>query len=424
MVSLKDALTLVLEHAFPLEAERVFLPDSLGRVTAAPVLAPMNVPPFERSPLDGYAVRAEDTFAASPEQPVTLAVLAKTKGKSIYVKSGTCIRILTGDPFPRGADAVVPQEKVLRVGNLLFLHNPLPPEANVASAGEDIRRGTTVVEKGTLIEAIHIGIFSSLGLQRVDVFKKPRVAVLATGSELKPCGERLSFGQIYDCNTPMLCALISECAAVPNPFGIVGDSTEALACSLEKALEQSDLVISTGGVSVGDDDLVAGAIKKIGAHILFWRVAMKPGTPALAAVKNKKLFFCLPGNPAAAYVSFEQLVRPCLLAKVSLKNWQRPEISALLEHSIPAAGSQNRFMRAICSLGKEGFTVRSAGLERSGVLSSFRDANALICLPAGTPALEAGEKVTVRLLSLPRQQEVLAPHSLSGLTLSCGTGTF
>lgn len=415
MISLKDALTLVLDHSFPLSTENVFFTDTLGRITAAPIIAQMNVPPFNRSPLDGYALQAEDTFGASPEQPVIIEILEETKREDIFVESGTCMRIFTGDPFPQGADTVVPQEKVLRSGDLLFLHTPLQPGANVACAGEDISKGTTVMEKGTLIEAVHLGIFASLGLKTINVFKKPSIAVLATGSELKRCGERLSFGQIYDCNTPMLCALISECAATPVPLGIVKDSTETLACSLGKALEQSDLVISTGGVSVGDYDLVANALKKIGAQILFWRVAMKPGTPILAAIKGEKLFFCLPGNPAAAYVSFEQLVRPSLFEKVCIKKWQRPETTAILEHSIPASGSQNRFIRATCFFGEDGFKVQSAGLERSGVLSSFKDANALICLPAGTPPLEAGEKVTVQLLSLPQQQEVAAHVFQKGL---------
>ena len=296
----------------------------------------------------------------------------------------------------------------MRKGNTLLLTTPFQPGSNVARAGEDISRGSAVLEQGTLIEAVHLGIISSLGIKEIRVFKKPTAAVLATGYELKNCGEELSFGQIYDCNTPMLCALISRCAAIPIPLGIVHDNIENLASMLEKALQENDLIISTGGVSVGDYDLVANALGEIGARVLFWRVAIKPGTPVLVATKNGKLIFCLPGNPAAAFITFEQLVRPSLFEMVCYKDWQRPEITAVLEQNIPASGSQNRFIRAICSLDKNGFMVRGAGLERSGVLSSFKDANALIYLPAGTPPLQTGEKVTVQLLDLPVTQKVAA----------------
>ncbi len=406
MISLKNALALVLDHSFPLATETVPLMASLGRITAAPVFAQMEVPPFDRSPLDGYAIIAEDTFGATPEQPVCLKIIGEARKDNLVVNNGTCMRIFTGEPFPPGADTVVPQEKVMRSGNVLLLSTPFQPGSNVARAGEDINLGAAVLDEGTLIEAVHLGILTSLGLQEISVFKKPTAAVLATGHELKNCGENLSYGQIYDCNTPMLCALIAGCAAIPVPLGIVNDNIDALTGALEKALAENDLVISTGGVSVGDYDLLGNALENIGASMLFWRVAMKPGTPVLAATKNGKLIFCLPGNPAAAYISFEQLVRPSLYELSSYKKWRRPEVTAVLEHPLPAAGSQNRFIRAVCSPDKEIFKVKRAGLERSGVLSSFKNANALIYLAAGTPPLQGGERVTVQLLGLPLKQAV------------------
>ena len=409
MISLKEAQALVLDHSSTLETELISFTETLGRITATPIIAAMDVPPFNRSPLDGYALRAEDTFGASPEHPAALDILTETKNRNQRVNGGTCVRIYTGDPIPFGADTVVPQEKVTRLGNVLYLATPYRPGSNFACAGEDITRGTTVLDTGTLIESVHLGILASLGLHEINVFRKPVAAVLSTGYELRHPGSQLTFGQIYDCNTHMLCALISECASIPVPLGIVNDNTETLSYAMEKALAEHDLVITTGGVSVGDQDLIGNALENIDAHILFWRVAIKPGTPVLAAHKKGKLIFCLPGNPAAAYITFEQLVRPSLFEMSGYKKWQRPEITAYLEHNIPAAGSQNRFIRAICSLNGTSFTVRRAGLERSGVLSTFKDANALIYLPAGTPLLEEGKKVTVQLLSLPQGQGISVP---------------
>lgn len=404
MTAIEEALQMILNSVCQTGVERVPLQNALSRVLAEPVEAEMDIPPFDRSPLDGYALRAEETRGASPERPLSFKVIGTVESGSVprfILKPRSCFRVMTGALLPGEVNTVIAQEKVSRSGDTVFVPVSLRPGTNIVHAGEDIRRGELVMEKGTMLGPVQVGILASLGKVEVKVYKKPLVAVLSSGSELVTPGERLGPGHIYDSNSALISAMVKDCGAEPVNIGPVKDDFETLSRKILDAQEAADAVVTTGGVSVGDSDLMAAVVRKIGARLLFWRVAVKPGTPMLAAVKKGKLLFCLSGNPAAAYVTFDQFVRCALLKMCGREDFNRTVVEAVLQHPLPANGGQNRFIRAVCTLQRKTFHVRPAGLERPGVLSSMQEANSFIFLPAGSPSLGAGQRVTVQLSSVP-----------------------
>ena len=401
MISLADAQNIILQHTPAPRREIVLLQDALQRVLAEPVTAGLNLPPFDRSPLDGYAFRCEDLDGKPGHLKVAGSINAGQKPQDT-LSVGTCYKIMTGAPVPGDANAVVPQERTILEGNRVFISIASWPGMNVAKAGEDVKKGEMVLSEGTLLEPVQLGILASLGYDTIKVYCRPKVAVIATGTELVPPGEALSSGQIYETNNTMMGALLQKSGAHSLPLGIAGDNVQELANVLLESLTKAEAVVMTGGVSVGESDLVYAALKEIDAQILFWRVAIKPGTPMLMALKNKKPLFCLSGNPAAAYVSFDQLVQPALDVMTGKEAGQRLEVQAVLEHDIAKNGMQKRFIRATCSFREDTFSVKTTGVEKSGVLSSFSQANAFIILSPGAPPPRAGQKVRVQLLNLPQ----------------------
>jgi len=406
MIGLQEALDFILSNSPTPEEETIRLADAAGRILSRPVVAAMHIPPFDRSPLDGYALRAADLADVSPARPLSLNIQGVSRpgdSKIEPLQPGHCMRIATGAPIPPGANAVIPQEKTTAEnGRAFFNFSPLPG-ANVVKAGEDITCGSSVIAAGTRLEGIHLGILASLGQCEVPVFKKPRVAVLSTGNELTHPGQGLLPGKIYDSNTPMLSALVEQHGGIALPSSMSnGTSQEALSAELLRTLSKADAAIVTGGVSVGEEDIVPGAVEQLGAKILFHRIAVKPGTPMLAALLENKYLFCLSGNPAAAYVTFDQLVRPALLAMSGQQIWERPRVKAILEHDLSENNGISRLIRAVCSIKNGVFYVKKAGLERPGVLSSLHEANAFIFRPQGSPGLFAGEEILVQLCALPK----------------------
>lgn len=398
-ISVVEARETILESIRPMGAERVPVSESLGRVLAENVDSRWNLPPLDNSAMDGFAVRSADLEQASTEHPVLLRVLEDVRAGQLPSESlvaGTAIRIMTGAPMPEGADAVVKVEDTVSEGESVSFSAPVQPGEHVRKAGEDVATGARVLLEGTVMTPAVIAMAASLGRASVRVVQRPRVAVLCTGDELiEVDGERRG-GRFVASNLYSLEAQVRECGATPVVLGIARDRVESIE---RKLLEASgcDVIVSTGGVSVGDYDLVKEVLERIGTEMVLWRVAMKPGHPLAFGRLNDKPVFGLPGNPVSAMVSFEQFVRPALLRMMGHQRIARPVVRARLEEPLKQKPGRTGFMRAVVSLSNDGFSVRTTGHQSSGMLGSMVAANALLVMPAEVSALEAGELVDVQL---------------------------
>ena len=397
MLELEEALTRVLAAVPTPRNEGVSLSDAWGRVLAEPIYSPTDLPIFDNSAMDGYAVRAADVVSAQPAPPVRLRLAGKVAAGEAFpgkVTGGTCVRIFTGSPLPAGADAVVMQEDT-RVdpnapGAVLILA-PVGPGANVRYRGEDVRHGSTLAEAGEVLSVGRIGLLAAAGLARVQVGRQPVVGLLATGSELIEPGRSLAPGQIYESNRTGLAALLKCAGAVPKPFPIIADVLAGTSLALAEAFDPCDVVVTSGGVSVGETDLLKGAFQHIGGKLEFWQVAIKPGRPFVFGRYGEKLLFGLPGNPASALVTFLLLVRPALLRWQGATSVALPAHPGVLAEPLTNQGERRHFMRVnVDSAGK----VHSTGRQASHVLSSLAAANGLVDVPAHT-TLVAGSVVSV-----------------------------
>lgn len=393
MISLEEARAQILNSIKPLSAEVLQLAEAYGRIVAEPILAPCDLPRFDNSAMDGYAVRSEDVRNA----PVRLKIVTRIEaGETALqpIRSGECARIFTGSPLPAGADAVVMQEETRADSDdpagVLVL-SQVEPGKNVRVKGGDVGCGKELFAAGEALNAGAIGLLGALGLSEVKVGRRPRVALLATGSELREPGQALEPGSIYESNRQMLVPLLLSAGAQPIILPLVPDTVPATREALEKALAQADAVITTGGVSVGELDFVKAAFEEIGGKLEFWKVAMKPGKPFVFGRWGEKFLFGLPGNPVSAFVTYLLLVHP------ALRRWQGARETGLstsrgrLVERLANKGDRRQFMRVHVAQDGE---VRSAGGQDSHVLSSLANANGLLDVPPGT-TLEAGSEVSV-----------------------------
>lgn len=319
MLELEEALARILAAIPTPVSEQISLSQAYGRILTQPVLAPMDLPPFDNSAMDGYAVRAADLASATAEAPVQLRVLGRVAaGESFagHVVSGGCVRLFTGSPLPKGADAVVMQEDThpaaAETGEILVLDTVRPWE-NVRFAGEDAKRGALLAEAGSRITSSRLGLLAAAGLAHLAVGRSPRVGLLATGSELREPGQSLGPGQIYESNRLALTPLLRRCGAVPRVWPLVRDDLAVTRVAIEQAFAECDAVVTSGGVSVGEMDFVKRALADQGGELQFWKVSMKPGRPFVFGRWQEKFLFGLPGNPVSAIVAFLMLVRPALL---------------------------------------------------------------------------------------------------------------
>lgn len=401
---LEEAQQILFNLVEPLGQEVLPLSLSLGRIFARDIHAPSNVPHFNKSPLDGYALRAVDTEKASRSCPVLLRVIEEVpagQAPAQGLEAGTAVRIMTGAPIPPGADAVVKFEDVHEAPDSIGILHPIKPGSNIIWQGEDIAAGELISYGGCQINPPLIGLLASLGLTRVPVYKVPRIAIMTTGNELVEPGERLLPGQIYNSNRYVLQAACYHLGAQPVEIDTASDHLQALTNNLEAALEQADLVITTGGVSVGRYDLVKEALSTIGARILFWRVAMKPGSPLIAAVKNGKLIIGLSGNPAAAMVTFDLLAAPVILKMLGYQQYQPPRIQGLLVSNFHRPSPQRRMLRARWTRYDGIDYFESTGNQSNGALKSLLDCNVLVDVPAGSGPIIADQKLHAFVISKP-----------------------
>jgi molybdopterin molybdotransferase len=400
MITVEEALERILLHIQPLGFEKVSILETLGRVMAEDMIAPRDLPPYDNSGMDGYAVRHEDIQDAFEKNPVRLEVIEDLRAGFISgktVQKGQAIRIMTGAPIPKGADAVVPVEETERGNGFVFILKAGFPGGYVRRAGEDVKRGDLVISAGDTIRPSEIGMLASMGRSFVSVYQRPSVAILCTGEELVDVGESLEGVKIVSSNSYTLAAQVRECGAIPIQLGIAKDRKEEIREKLLQGL-RSDVFISSAGVSVGDYDLVRDVLKELGAEMVFWRVAMKPGKPLAFWMFDGKPAFSLPGNPVSSMVTFEQFVRPSLLKMMGHHQIFRPVIEAVLKGEIRKEPGRRHFVRAVVSFERGGYCVTATGPQGSGILRSMVKANGLIVIPENCEKVRAGEKVKVQLL--------------------------
>ncbi len=395
MIELEEALAQIVAVVPPPVSERVTVDRSYGRVSTEPITASIDLPPFDNSSMDGYAVRSVDVASATPASPVRLKVSARiAAGESVQadVKSGTCTRLFTGSTIPTGADAVVMQEdtRPAEAGDVWIL-DPVKPWENIRFQGEDVKRGAILVEAGEKLTAARIGLLGATGVTSVSAGRPPLVGLIATGSELKEAGQILTSGQIYESNRAGLAALVRQVGGVPESFPLVPDTIAATRSILEEAFGRCDIVVTSGGVSVGEMDFVKAAFAESGGEIEFWKVAIKPGRPFVFGRRKNKLLFGLPGNPVSALVTFLLLVRPALLRWQGASDIGLNAHPGVLTEPLANHGERRHFIRVrVDGVGM----VRSAGVQASHILSSLAAANGLVDVPA-KKSFAAGTSVQV-----------------------------
>ena len=397
-IELEQAVVLMTEGQNPLGAEPCQLNQALGRTLSMDITAPMDQPPFDRSPLDGYALRSADSAGAAPEHPIVLDVVDTVYAGDVAqvpVGPGQAVRIMTGTMLPKGCDCVLRQEDTDMGFPDVSIRCSLRPNENFVHRGTDYRAGTVLLPAGTVLDAAALGLLASAGICEVSVQRRPRVCVLSTGDEVSdPHVHPLAPGKIYDANLTLLTARLAE-LGIPDVEGRrAADSPAAVVKAMGEQLEGCDLLITTGGVSVGDRDILHEALPLLGAERVFWRVKMKPGTPAIFARYGGKPILCLSGNPFAAAATFEVLARPLLAALAGEPRLMPQRAKAVLDAPFPKASPGRRFVRGRCEAG----CVTLPDEHSSGVLSSLVGCNCMVDIPAGSRPLERGEAVDILLL--------------------------
>ena len=396
MLEFEEALARILAAVPAPTSECVSLRAAPGRVLAEQVRAPIDLPTFTNSAMDGYAVRAADVASAKPASPVCLRLagrVAAGEADSSEVAAGACIRLFTGSPLPPGADAVVMQEDT-RIdsnasGEVLILA-PAEPGENVRLRGEYVKHGATLARPGDILTAGRMGLLAAVGLTHVHMGRQPVVGLLATGSELTEPGQALAPGCIYESNRSALAVLVERAGAVPITLPLVADTLAGTSLALDDAFKQCDAVVTSGGVSVGEMDFLRRAFEQIGGELSFWQVAIKPGRPFVFGRCGAKLLFGLPGNPVSAFLTFLLLVRPALLRWQGAIDVSLPTHPGVLAEPLANHGGRRHFMRVkVDSAGK----VYSAGIQVSHVLRSLATANGLVDVPPHT-TLATGSNVT------------------------------
>lgn len=397
MHTLETALQSILDQVSPLGPEGIPLGQATGRRVFTPLLSAVDLPPFDNSAMDGYAVRSQDVGTARAEQPVTLKRIDRVPAGSItalQVREGTCIRIFTGSPLPSGADAVVMQEDTKGVENdpdLIQILDKAAPWENVRFKGEDVARGKALLQPGDLCTPARLGILAACGISSLEVYRRPSVTVMATGNELREPGDALPPGCLYESNRIMIAEELRALGAIPTVLPIVPDTMTETQEALLRAFESADCVVSTGGASVGELDLLKPAFQAIGGQLNLWKVSMKPGKPFVFGTFKGKLWCGLPGNPVSAFVTFQLLVRPILLKLQGARDLSLPVSWGTLAEPIANRGDRRHFVRV--SIDEAG-DVRSAGRQSSHILSSLSLADGLLDLPPES-SKNAGEKVRV-----------------------------
>ena len=381
MISLEEAQSLLLQHIKTKETEYANLIDAKDRILAQDIYSAIDNPPFNRSPLDGYAIMAEDLVNANKNNPKVLKVIDKIYAgcvSKLILKKDEAIRIMTGAPIPMGADCIVKQEDTEEDGDLVKIFVNHNPYDNFCYKGEDFKQGTKVLEKNIKITSSEIMALASLGFNKVSVYKKPVIGVLTTGDELQNPGQKLKEGKIYNSNGYFLYSRLLELGSLPKMENLISDDDNDIAKAIKEMEKECDVMVSTGGVSVGEKDRVKETVQSLGYKIIFWKVDIKPGSPMFAAVKNNKLFIGLSGTPVAAATTFELMVRPLIANMLNCKNIDLRKIRATLQDDFKKVTAKRRFLRVRLENEKENKVYINNVYQTPGQVHTMINSNALL----------------------------------------------
>ncbi len=400
-----DEAKQLLEQTFdakPVGVETVSISEAHERVLAQDIVAPLNIPPFSRSTVDGYAVKAADTFGASEDQPVTLKFcghVAIGESPNVAVKNGLAAEIVTGAPIPDGADSVVMVEQTTQKGNNISVHRPVSIGENLMAAGSDIRKGETVLKAGRFLGSREIGVVAAIGLTEVVVYRRPKVAVLSTGGEVVAPGEPLPPGKIYDINAHTLCVAVREAGGEPINLGIIPDKKDKLTKALKNALGSADAVITSGGVSVGPKDFTPQVVDSLGKPgVIISGVAVKPGKPMTIAVVDGKPVFSLPGNPTSSLFMFSVFVHPVIVKLAGRPEEELPKLKAVTAKKMFPARGRRTFIMVNLAYNKTGtLLVRPVPTGLSGAITTLAKADGFVEISEKQQFVDAGTEINVYL---------------------------
>jgi molybdopterin molybdotransferase len=400
MISVENALKTILVNFRPLGLEKINILEAQKRVIGEDVFAPHNIPSADNSAMDGYAVRHIDTKGATQDKPLQLKIIEDIPAGKVAlkkVKQEEAARIMTGAVIPEGADSVIRQEDTKKDGKTVIIYTSAKKGQNIRFAGEDVQKGDLIINRGSALRPADIGMLAALGKAFISVYQKPRVAIMSTGDELVDIETNPPLGKIINSNSYSLAAQVLECGGIPIMLGISKDKKIDLQEKFKTALH-ADVIISSGGVSVGDFDFVKNVMGEIGNAMHFWQVAMRPGKPlAFGAIEGIPLFG-LPGNPVSAMVSFEQFVRPSLLKMQGHIKIFRQTAKAVCAQEIQKSEGFKHFIRAVVKKEKDQYIASVTGDQGSGILKSMVMANALIVMGENETRIKKGAQVTIQLL--------------------------
>lgn len=401
MISRDEALNIILDETHMLGTTKEHILKCLNKVLAENIYSKDCLPPFHKSAMDGYAIKSEDTKACTLNNSKKLKVVGSIKAGDYCdkaLKHGQAFKIMTGAPLPKGADAVIQIEKVDTDGDSLYVYEEVKSFNNIIKYGEEIMAGELALEKGSLIRPAEIGMLASLGYENISIHRKPIVSLLVTGDELVDINSKLEYGKIRNSNEYSLSALIENAGAEVLSFGVVEDDKEILKNKIKEALSCSDIIITSGGASVGDYDFVEQVIQELGAEIKFNSVAIKPGKPITFAVLNKKLFFSLPGNPLSAITTFEEFVRPVCEKMLGKRELRNEYFKVILADDFKAKEARTKFIYANLKYENGHFYAYKVGSQSSNHLKTLTKANGIIIIPEGNGSVKAGEILSGRFI--------------------------
>ncbi|MGN7408289.1 molybdopterin molybdotransferase MoeA [Sporosarcina sp. SAFN-010] len=400
-IPVAEAVAQVMSHVQRLGTESISLEQSMSRILAEPIVARHSVPPFDRSPYDGFAIRAKDSEGASGEHRVPFTVIGEIGAGYVGeqpVGPHEAYRIMTGAQIPEGADAVVMFEQTVETAEGFTVRKPYESGENISYKGEDAAEGELLIAAGTLIHAGTIALLATFGYADVAVYRQPVVGILSTGTELLDVSDDLVPGKIRNSNGPMVKGQLQRLGVLFRSYGTSSDDLDACTEVIERALQETDTLITTGGVSVGDFDHLPAIYERLGAKVLFNKVAMRPGSVTTVAVLGDKFLFGLSGNPSACFTGFELFARPALLSMMGCTAPYLPYLKAKLAEDFTKPNPFTRFVRAVWQMTEKGVTAAPAGFNKSNAVSSIARGNCLIVLPSGTRGYSTGDEVDLLLI--------------------------
>lgn len=394
LTSLKDALNIMEENSGPIDRkEEVGITEAFGRVLAEDVTADMNIPPFDRAAMDGYAVRAEDTFGAGQFKPKKLKFVGKIHAGEIskkQVKSGCCIQVATGSPVPEGADAVVIVENTESVRDTVKVFKPVYPGSSVSTKGSDIETGETALRNGEFLNSARIGVLAAIGLKSIKVYEKPKIGILSTGNEIVKIGKKLKAGEIYDINSYTISSVVAENGGIPMNLGILKDKKDEITEGIKKAMK-SDIIVLSGGSSAGEMDILFDVVESLG-RVLFHGIAVKPGKPTICGIFNGRLVIGMPGYPTSCLINSYIFMAPLVRKMARLPKKDQNIVRKRISSRIVSTPGRHHYLTVRIENGNA-----VPVFKESGSITSMSRADGYIEIPPEVDLLEKGELVEIRL---------------------------